>query len=102
MASECEAWEFQDGVVLLCLLEQHHIGLGDGGKAFQDVEFWEREALDIGRSEVLTFGIDDTCTQKGAPCRGRRGGICGLETLVSRHEAIICGGGCVEAVFFSP
>ena len=60
VAGECEAWEFLDGVVLLVgFLEQCHIGLGGGGKVFQDVEFWEREALDIELEyrEVLTFGI---------------------------------------------
>ena len=42
VAGECEAWEFQGGVVLLVgVLEQYHIGLGGGGKVFQDVELWE-------------------------------------------------------------
>ena len=38
---------------------QYHIGLGGGGKVFQDVELWEREALNIElkHHEVLTFGI---------------------------------------------
>ena len=41
-------------------LEQNHIGLGGGGKVFQDVEFWEREALNIELKdrEVMTFGIE--------------------------------------------
>ena len=43
VASESEALEFQDGVVLLVgFLEQYYIGLGGGGKVFQDVQFWER------------------------------------------------------------
>ena len=43
MAGVCEAWEFQGGVgLLVCLLEQDHIGLRGGGKAFQDIELWER------------------------------------------------------------
>ena len=35
----------------------YHIGLGSGGKAFLDVELWEREVLDIElkNHEVLTF-----------------------------------------------
>ena len=60
VAGGCEAWEFLDCVVLLVgFLEQCHIALGGGGKVFQDVEFWEREALDIELEyrEVLTFGI---------------------------------------------
>ena len=45
-------------------------GLG-GGKAFQDVELWEREVLDIElkNHEVLTFAIG-VC-----PRWGRRGGM---------------------------
>ena len=40
VAGECEAWEFQGGIVLpVGFLEQYHIGLGGGGKVFQDVEF---------------------------------------------------------------
>ena len=39
VVGECQAWEFQGGIVLLVvLLEQYHIGLGDGGEVFQDVE----------------------------------------------------------------
>ena len=47
VAGECESWEFLDDVLLVCFLEQCHIGLGGGGKVFQDVKFWERQALDI-------------------------------------------------------
>ena len=60
VASKCEVWEFQDDVVLLGgFLEQYYIGLGGGGKVFQDVEFSEREVLDMELEyhEVLTFGI---------------------------------------------
>ena len=60
VAGKCEVWEFQDGVVLLVgFLEQYYIGLGGGGKVFQVIGFWEREALDIELEyhEVLTFGI---------------------------------------------
>ena len=36
----------------------YHIGLGGGGKAFQQVEFWESKVLDIKleNHEVFTFG----------------------------------------------
>ena len=60
VAGECEAQEFQGGVVLLVgFLEQYHIGLVGGGKAFQGIKFWESEAHDIELKdrEVLTFGI---------------------------------------------
>ena len=58
-------------------LEQYYIGLGGGGKVFQDVEFWKREALNIELEyhEVLTFGIPDALPEKGTSCRGRGGGI---------------------------
>ena len=38
---------------------QYRVGLGGGGKVFQDVELWEREALNIElkHHKVLTFGI---------------------------------------------
>ena len=74
VAGEYEAWEFQGGVVLLVdLLEQYHIGLGGGGKVFQDVKFWEREALDIELKDRLSHRRMPA--QERRYCRGRGGDI---------------------------
>ena len=54
-------------------LGAYHIGIGGGGKVFQDVGFWKYEVLDIKPKdrEVLTFVSEDARPEKGASCRGR-------------------------------